>query len=175
MEYALTVSDPAPDLAAPDLGALYTRYRGYVATVALRVLGDVALADDVTQDVFVIACRRLHQLRDPTAARFWLARIAVREARRRLRRRALLRWVGLDAVPERDCVAPEATPEQRAEIAALYAALDTLPTNQRVAWTLRHLEGETLPRVAELSGCSLATAKRWIGRAQQHLQEALDA
>lgn len=160
---------------APSLEALYDRYRSYVATIALRVIGDVALADDVTQDVFLIACRRLAQLRDPQAARFWLGRIAVREARRRLRRRSVLRWVGLDAAPERACVAPGASPEQQAQVVALYAALDALPTNQRVAWTLRHLEGETLPQVAALTGCSLATAKRWIADAQRQLAEALDA
>lgn len=161
--------------AAPGLEALYTRYRAYVATIALRVLGDVSLADDVTQDVFVVACRKLDQLRDPTAARFWLGRIAVREARRRLRRRSVLKWVGLDTVPERACIAPDASPAQQTQIIAVYDALDLLPTNQRVAWTLRHFEGETLPRVAELSGCSLATAKRWITHAQRQLEEMLDA
>lgn len=160
--------------AAPDLEALYTRYRGYVATIALRVLGDVSQADDVTQDVFLLACRKLHHLRDPSAARFWLGRIAVREARRTLRRRSMLRWVGMDAVPERSYVAPDASPAQRAQVIALYDALDLLPANQRIAWTLRHIEGETLPRVAELSGCSLATAKRWLARAQRRLEELLD-
>lgn len=171
----MTVTPPArPDPPPPDLDTLYRTWRGYVATVALRVLGDVALADDVTQDVFVQACRHLHQLRDPAAARFWLARIAVREARRRLRRRALARWVGMDAVPERRFIAPDASPEQRALLVQVYARLDRLPTKLRLAWTLRYFQGETLPRVAELCGCSLATAKRRVSAAHARVQEALD-
>lgn len=172
---ALVVPDAGvPDQAVPDLDTLYRTWRGYVATVALRVLGDVALADDVTQDVFVQACRTLHQLRDPAAARFWLARIAVREARRRLRRRSLMRWVGMDTVPERRFIAPDASPEQRTMLMRAYARLDQLPTKLRLAWTLRYFEGETLPRVAELCGCSLATAKRRITAAQTRMREALD-
>ena len=157
-----------------DLDTLYRTWRGYVATVALRVLGDVALADDVTQDVFLQACRSVHQLRDPDAVRFWLARIAVRESKRRLRRRSLARWVGMDSVPERRFIAPDASPEQRTLLLEAYAQLDRLPTNLRLAWTLRYFEGETLPRVAQLCGCSLATAKRRISAAQDRMQAALN-
>ncbi|MGK0358655.1 MAG: RNA polymerase sigma-70 factor (ECF subfamily) [Bradymonadia bacterium] len=165
---------PALDLARPDRDTLYWSWRGYVATIALRMLGDVALADDVTQDVFVKARRSRHPLRDPAAARFWLARIAVLEARRRLRRRTLMRWVGMDTVPERRFIAPDASPEQRALLMRAYTRLDELPTRLRLAWTLRYFEGETLPRVAQLCRCSLATAKRRTAAAQARMREALD-
>ena len=54
---------------------------------------------------------------------------------------------------------------ERVMVADLYRMLDTLSTEERLAWTLRHLEGEQLERVAELCGCSLATAKRRIAAA----------
>lgn len=155
---------------APSLDALYREHRRYVAAIALRMLGDVALADDVCQDVFVIALRKRHTLREPAAVRGWLARVAVREAGRALRRRRLRRWVGLDAVPDGARIAPGASPAQQAELSRLYATLDTLPATLRLPWALRYLEGETLPRVAELCGCALATAKRRIAAAHAVVQ-----
>ncbi|MGH7439658.1 MAG: sigma factor-like helix-turn-helix DNA-binding protein [Polyangiaceae bacterium] len=51
--------------------------------------------------------------------------------------------------------------------------LGTLPTDDRIAWLLRHVQGERLQDVALACGCSLATAKRRIAAAQQVVQEAL--
>jgi DNA-directed RNA polymerase specialized sigma24 family protein len=48
--------------------------------------------------------------------------------------------------------------------------LDSLPAEARVAWSLRYIEGETMPRVAELCGCSLSTAKRRVGDAELALE-----
>ena len=53
-------------------------------------------------------------------------------------------------------------------------ALDRLGVAERVAWTLRYVEGEPLGTVAELCECSLATAKRRIRAAQDHLREVID-
>ena len=145
---------------------LYRQYRNYVGTIALRILGDSSAADDVVQDVFLTAYRKLSSLRDPNAVKFWLARITVRAAQRRLRIRRARRWVGMESLPSGEGVAPSASPEQQAILASVYRALDELPSDERIAWTLRFLEGETLPKIAELSGCSLATVKRRIAAAQ---------
>ena len=62
--------------------------------------------------------------------------------------------------------------EDRALLARLYEVLDTIPVDSRIAWALRHIEGEKLEAVAELTGCSLATAKRRISAAQQIIDGA---
>jgi RNA polymerase sigma-70 factor (ECF subfamily) len=49
--------------------------------------------------------------------------------------------------------------------------LQTMPADDRIAWTLRYIERHRLEAVAELSGCSLATAKRRIQRGQRFLTE----
>jgi RNA polymerase sigma-70 factor (ECF subfamily) len=59
-------------------------------------------------------------------------------------------------------------------LAKVYAVLDALPSDERVAWSLRHVEGERLERVAELCGCSLATAKRRIAAAHQRIAVELE-
>ena len=63
--------------------------------------------------------------------------------------------------------------ESRALLARVYRALDDVPVKERIAWTLRHVEGESLDRVAALCGCSLATAKRRIAAAHGKLKKVV--
>ena len=51
--------------------------------------------------------------------------------------------------------------------------LDKMPTDLRLAWSLRYMHEETVESVAELCGCSLATAKRRISAAQGRINEEL--
>jgi RNA polymerase sigma-70 factor (ECF subfamily) len=130
--------------------------------------------EDIVHDAFVRAHQRLGELREPAAFRSWLGSIIVRLVRTRLRRRRLVAMLGL-ATPEPvdlDAVATsDADPEVRALLAQVYALLQTLPADERIAWTLRHVERHRLESVAGLAGCSLATAKRRISRAQAFLDE----
>ena len=57
-------------------------------------------------------------------------------------------------------------------LARVYRVLEGMPANQRIAWALRHIEGEPLESVASLCGCSLATAKRRILAASLVIEEA---
>jgi RNA polymerase sigma-70 factor, ECF subfamily len=166
------VSDPDPPpegpAAPPSIEQLFRSYARYVAAIGLRLLGRNDEVDDLVQDVFVEAHRGLAALRDPAAARGWLATIAVRRARWRLRRRRLLGVVGLGGGI--DAVSRAIGPETHAVLAEVYQRLDELPANQRLAWTLRYLENEPLEQVAAMCECSLATAKRWIAAASRALE-----
>ena len=154
---------------------LFRQYARYVAHIALRIVGRDADVDEIVQDVFLVALTGLEDLREPEAVRGWLATITVRKAQRRLRYNRLQSWLGLDDEPDYEsAVAAEASPEQHAIVRSVYKALDTLPVNDRVAWTLRYLQDERLENVAAIIGCSLATAKRRIAAAQQKLDEVLD-
>lgn len=167
-ELAVVTPLPVREGAALDLDGAYRRYARYVAAVALRLLGRDAEVDDVVQEVFLTALRKLDGLRDPEAIRGWLATVAVRVAGRKLRRRKLWAFLGRDAESDaayEGIAATGATPEDRALLARVYKVLDGLPVAERIAWTLRHVEGEQLEQVALLCGCSLATAKRRIAAA----------
>lgn len=157
---------------------LYRRHVDYVANMSARLLRSVDASEDVVQDAFVMAFERLATLRDPDAFRSWLAAIAVSFVRRRLRKQRLLRSLGLGG--ERDDTAAldrlatdDTTAETRSELAALDMVLRALPANQRIAWMLRHVEGEPLEAVAIACDCSLATVKRWIAAADARVQETL--
>lgn len=167
---------PAPD-EPHDFDTLFRRFAPYVGRIALSVLGAADEVDDIVQEVFVIAHRHLGSVRERSAIKAWLSRITVREAARRLRRRRLRRILGVlrDAADSPHLADHGATPEQRAMLLSVYRVLDGLPTAERLAWTLRHVEGERLEVVAQLCGCSLATAKRRIAAAAQRVRAATGA
>lgn len=169
----LRLAEPPGDLvpgAPVEFEGLYARYSGYVARLAARLLGSGdAEVDDVVQDVFWLASQRLERIVDLIQARGWLATVTTRVARRRLRRR---RFRALfHARPHGEVPARGATPEERTILARLYEVLDGLPTEHRLAWSLRYLEGEPLEAVASACGCSLATAKRRVAAAKRVIDE----
>jgi RNA polymerase sigma-70 factor (ECF subfamily) len=139
--------------------------------MALRILGRREEADDLVQDVFIKAGKWLARLDDPAALRAWLLKVTVRLAWRRLRRRRLFVALGVDgAYDYADLARPgQASPEDAAFLAEIYRILDRIPAHERLAWSLRHVDGERLEDVAEQCACSLATAKRWIAAAQARL------
>jgi RNA polymerase sigma-70 factor (ECF subfamily) len=161
-----------PEQATPPLDEVYRRYSPYVAAVVVRLTGRRAEIEDLVHDVFVEAARGLGQLREAGAVKGWLATVAVRLARRRLGRRRLMRLVGLaQAGDYGELLDPRASPHDRLLLARVYRLLDELPVDDRVAFCLHHLEGETLDEVARLTRCSCATAKRRIARAQARIRE----
>ncbi len=133
---------------------------------------DDADVDDVVQEVFCTALPRLDRIRSEEAARPWLMTVTVRTVQRMLRRRKWRRMLlGESALSE--LPAAGITAEQKALLARIYRILDQVQPASRVAWVLRHVEGERLDDVAIACGCSLATAKRRIAAVQELLMEVL--
>ena len=88
--------------------------------------------------------------------------------------RQLLSALGLvtpEPVEIETIAAVDADPEARALLAQVYALLQTLSADDRIAWTLRYVERHRLETVAVMMDCSLATAKRRIARTQRFLTE----
>jgi RNA polymerase sigma-70 factor, ECF subfamily len=159
---------------AQSLEDVYRLYCRYVAAVCFRISGRRAELEDLTQEVFAEAAASFDALREPEAVRGWLATIAVRVTRKRLFRLRLYTWVGLaPAVDYEEIADPSASPYDRALIATVYRALDPLAPDDRIAFVLHHVEGETLESVARLTKCSVTTAKRRIFRARTALERRL--
>lgn len=156
--------------------ALYRRHARGLTAAVVRILGRAADADDVVQDSFVIAFERLGSLRNPEAFRGWLARIAINEARRRLRRQRVLSRLGLDRGIDDatfDALAVDGTrPDLRAELRELDRILAKLPIEQRVTWLLHRVEGWSLAETAEALDCSSATVKRRLSAADSAIDVA---
>jgi RNA polymerase sigma-70 factor (ECF subfamily) len=164
----------AGDRAAFEL--LYRRHAAFALNLAVRIQGRLDDVEDVVHDAFLRAHHQLDRLRDDAAFRGWLASIVVSLVRSRLRRVRLLKTLGLASAEPIDLdalAADGASPETRALLAQVYGALRRMPVDQRIAWTLRYVEKHSLPDVASMTDCSLATAKRRISAAQSALNEVL--
>ena len=156
--------------------AIFRRHVDAVLSLATRMLGRTGEADDVAQDTFAVALTRLDRLDEPERLRSWLLGIAVHRVQRRLRQRRWLSFFGLDSDEGGglfELVAPGASPEVRGELVLIDAMLERLPVEQRVAWMLRHVEGEALADIATMTSVSLATVKRRIDAAERAIEAAV--
>jgi len=159
----------------PILEEVYRRFAPYVAAIAVRILGSEEDLDDLVQDVFLDATRGLSGLREPAAIKGWLAKITVRVAVRRLRQRRLRRALHIERVPidYEAIIGTQATAEQRLLIIRVYRALESLPAQERAAWVLRYVQGESLDQGAAAAGCSVSTYQRRLLRANARLDQYL--
>lgn len=163
----------APEAGSnPSFEQIYRRFSPYVGTIVARLDPRGPDPEDLVQEVFLAAARGLRGLRDPAAVKGWLRTVSVRMVRRRLRLRRMWRWLGIeeDADQQLHLVDEGTSAQDRLLLESAYRVLDRLPVEDRLAFVLHHIEGETLETVAGLCRCSLATAKRRIARAQETIE-----
>jgi RNA polymerase sigma-70 factor (ECF subfamily) len=158
------------------LAKLYAEYAKFVGWVASRLLAQPDEVEDVVQEVFMIAMTKLDTLIDPPQIRGWLKTVTQRRAMRKIRWARVRARFGLASQQfSQDPVvaSPTASPEDRAALVELFGVLEKMPVELRLAWSFRYLSEENVESVAELCGCSLATAKRRIAAAQNRINEEL--
>lgn len=149
--------------------ALFVRHRDAVNRLVFRLLGPDADHDDIVQDVFVRMVSRVRSLRNPDRESVWVARVTVSVVRNQLRRRRVRRIVELwERVPE-PAVDLEPTLLTRDLARRGYRLLDRLDPQERITLLLRRVEERSIDEVAEVCGCSRATVKRRLARAERKL------
>jgi len=154
----------------------FARYASYVGSIGLRLLGRSDEVDDLIQDVFLEAHRRFDTLHSPAAIKHWLTTVTVRTARRRLRRRALRRVIGLESSEAQlpvEIPAQQLSPEGRVALQRALGLLERLPANERLAWTLRHVEGYQVKEIAAHMDCTTRSVRRYITKADARLERWL--
>lgn len=151
--------------------ALFDRYVKLVERIITHVLGVDAELADVLQEVFTRALASIHSLKDPAALQPWLSRVATLTARRVLRTRVRRSWLRRFANAEEEerhepaMAGPDV--EARQAVHAVYAVLEQLSTDERIAFALRYIDGMELMEVAHACEVSLSTLKRRLRRAEQ--------
>jgi RNA polymerase sigma-70 factor (ECF subfamily) len=151
---------------------LYERHFHKIARL-VHALGVVdAEADDLCQEIFLIAYRHLGSFRGEARLATWLHRLSVREAirfakRRRFKRALVELWrrSGPPSLP-RDWAENEATRRQY-----LSQLLARLPPERRLALVMFEVEGRPVQEIAELCGCAVNTVWTRIHRARTQLEE----
>ena len=145
-----------------------------IYNVAFSFVGDHDSAEDITQEVFVKAYSKLSSFRGEAGLGTWLYRIALNVSLNYLqqRRRKMARTIdllnGTVHVASHDSHA-EAV-EQRAHIER---ALHELPTLQRAAVILRHLDGLSTKQVSQILKCSEGTVKTHLFRGLRKMRSKL--
>jgi RNA polymerase sigma-70 factor (ECF subfamily) len=151
--------------------ALCDRYSRWVLRLLGRVLGSDPDLGDLHHEVFAKAIRAAHTIREASAIQGWVGAIAVNVARARLKERARGSWLVLGAEAElARAAAPPVDDELQQALRRCYALLERLSREERIAFTLRFIEGMKLTELADATGVSLATAKRRLGRGEQRFR-----
>ncbi len=148
---------------------LVSRRQAWIRNLMRRNCGNVALADDLSQQVFLQAWRTLPQLRDPARFGPWLKRLAVNVWLQQRRRN--------DPVGEAGEIHDEtvATVDTARIAMDLDAALATLADDARLCVVLAYHEGMTHDEIAALTDMPVGTVKSHIRRGTLRLREQLAA
>ena len=148
-----------------------------VFLIVYRIVGNVADAQDLTQEAMIKALQRQDQLKDLDKAANWLSRIASNTAIDFLRRQGRLSFSELD-----DVVEPMSTPdhespeslllrlEQRDQLTEVLARLTP---RERLALVLRDVEGLPAEEVAKRLNCGKATVRSHIANARVKFRKIL--
>jgi RNA polymerase sigma-70 factor, ECF subfamily len=157
------------DADAP--AALWNRYLPLVRRITSRAFGPGHEVDDLIQETFLRLYRKLPTLQDPAALKGFVVAITTRVLQTELRSRWLKRWFGLSdsgVLPEDSSAGADL--DAREALARFYQLLDRLRPSHRTAFILRYIEGLELVDVAEATGVSLATIKRWLPQIARRIQ-----
>jgi len=144
------------------------------------MVGNLAEAEDLTQEVFLQLHRRIASFRGDSAFSTWLHRLAINVVLMHLRKRGLA-LVSLDEAME---PAPEERPGRSfgaADLAlagaidrmALERAIDALPAGYRLIFVLHDVEGYEHNEIAAMLDCSIGNSKSQLHKARLKLRDAL--
>jgi len=164
-----------------DFRKLFEEHGTWLAEVAAAVLGGRADSEDVVQEAFVKAYRSQSSFRGEASLGTWLRRIVTNEAldfrrrargRGRERRKVIATAAGGDDQPSRG-PAPETTASERERAAAVRAAIDELPEDQRQVVLLKEIEELSYREIAEELGLPIGTVESRVIRGRVRLAGAL--
>lgn len=152
-------------------GQLVERYERGACAVIVPIIGDIHLAQDVTQEAFIKAYQNLAELRRPSAFAAWLFQIA---------RRLALAWLQqqppVQARPMHEGLSrsqPNGRLDERSE--QLLAAVLELPCQEQRVVMLRYFKGHTVHDIATILDRPVGTVTKQLSRARARLRQQLEA
>jgi RNA polymerase sigma-70 factor (ECF subfamily) len=159
--------------------ALVHRYQKRIYQLALRMTRDRGDAEDITQEVFLSAWRRLPEIQREAAFSGWLYTTATNRCLNLLRkRRPTAELDEGDAPGEATRAAPAGQDPQRsaqttAQLAALSEALGQLTAQQRAVWLLREAHGRSYDEIARIMDTTPVSVRGRLSRARVQLAELM--
>jgi RNA polymerase sigma-70 factor (ECF subfamily) len=167
-----------------DAGAFEHIYRLHsrrVYAVCLRMVGNTAEAEDLTQDAFMQLYRKIGTFRGESAFSTWLHRLAVNVVLMKLRKKTLAATSLEESSdpedessgPRREIGAPDLLLTGSIDRVHLERAIEQLPPGYRQVFVLHDVQGYEHNEIAGLMGCSIGNSKSQLHKARMRLRELL--
>jgi len=155
---------------------LYRKHYRRVYSICLRMTGNIAEAEDLTQEVFIQLHRKIGSFRGEAAFTTWLHRLTVNQVLMHFRKRSVRSELTTDdgEMPDSidpDTINPEAMPI--VDRIGLENAIAQLPHGYRTVFVLHDVEGYEHEEIAKLLGCSAGTSKSQLHKARLKLRRLL--
>lgn len=159
---------------------LYALHKRRVYSLCLRMLGNVAEAEDLTQEAFLQLYRKIGTFRGDSAFSTWLHRLSVNVVLMHLRKKGLPQ-VSLEETlepsqddgPRKDIGARDLTLSGSIDRVTLERAVENLPPGYRLVFILHDVEGYEHNEIADMLACSIGNSKSQLHKARMKLRELL--
>ena len=148
---------------------LVRRRQTWIRTLMRRCCGDVTLADDLSQQVFMQAWRKIRQLKDVTRFGPWIKRLAINEWLQHARKGDAL------SAADSDDALPAGHADTTSVAMDLDRAMASLPGPVSLCIALSYHERLTHPEIEELTGIPIGTVKSHVRRGSERLRQMLAA
>lgn len=162
---------------------LVDEWQNMVYNTALGIVQNEDDADDITQEVFIQVYQSVSSFKGESKFSTWLYRITVGKAldhekrKKRKKRFAFVQSVFGTGEDEKQHPAefnhPGIQLEKKEKAAELFQALKQLPANQRIAFTLHKLEGQSYQEIAGVMNTSVYAVESLMARAKTNLRKIL--
>lgn len=154
---------------------LVNRYRRLVMHVAVRLMGDMSLAEDVAQEAFIKVYRGLPRYRPEKPFVHWLRRVVGNAVLDELRRRRpVVSLDGMEQPPASDAADPQDVTDQHALQQAVREAIAMLPPRYREIITLQIFHELTYEEIARTLNLPLGTVMWRLNMAKRLLRRQLE-
>jgi RNA polymerase sigma-70 factor (ECF subfamily) len=159
--------------------ALFEAHKRRVYSLCLRMTGNTAEAEDLTQEAFLQLFRKISTFRGESAFSTWLHRLAVNVVLMHLRKKGL-QQISLDEVDtsqdepvKRDYGSDDRRLTGSVDRIGLQKAIADLPPGYRAVFVLHDVEGYEHNEIAEIMDCSVGNSKSQLHKARMKLRERL--
>lgn len=160
---------------------IYQLHNRRVYSLCLRMVGNTAEAEDLTQEAFLQLFRKIATFRGESAFSTWLHRLAVNVVLMRLRKKTGSE-TSLEEVtepdeetggPRKDFGGPDLGLSGSIDRVNLQRAIDQLPAGYKSVFVLHDVQGYEHNEIAEIMGCSIGNSKSQLHKARMRLRDLL--
>jgi RNA polymerase sigma factor (sigma-70 family) len=154
-----------------------------VFNIVLAIVQNFEEAEDVSQEVFMEVYQSVHKFRGDSKISTWLYRIATTKALEEIRKKKTAKRFAFFTslfgdssevlYDSADFVHPGVVLEQKENAKILFKAINQLPDNQKVAYTLSNIEGLSYNEITEVMQVSLSSVESLLFRAKANLKKSL--